>query len=166
MADEIRLPVSADTTQMERNIADAARRVGTINLNANIDSRGIESLVRPLGKITGQADEFSKSMEAANARVLAFGASVGVINALSNAFKGLVSSTVEVEKSLTEIKIIGNETFSNLNKTSAGLFATAKQLGVSYKDAADATLEFARQGKGLSESLNASKAALALTICN
>ena len=84
MADEIRLPISADTTPMERNIADARRRVGTINLNANIDSRGIESLVRPLGKITGQADEFSKSMEAANARVLAFGASVGVINIISN----------------------------------------------------------------------------------
>jgi TP901 family phage tail tape measure protein len=102
-------------------------------------------------------------MEAANARVLAFGASVGVINAISNAFKGLVTSTIEVEKSLTEIKIIGNETFKDLNATSAGLFATAKQLGVSYKDASDATLEFARQGKGLTESLNASKAALALT---
>jgi TP901 family phage tail tape measure protein len=163
MADEIRLDISANTTPMERDIANATRRVGSINLNANVDSRGLENFNRSLGKITGQADEFSKSMEAANARVLAFGASVGVINAISNAFKGLVSSTIEVEKSLTEIKIVGDETFSNLNKTSAGLFSTAKQLGVSYKDAADATLEFARQGKGLSDSLNASKAALALT---
>jgi TP901 family phage tail tape measure protein len=163
MSEEIRLPVSADTTRMERNISEAARRVGTINLNANIDARGLESLSRPLGRITGQADEFSKSMEAANARVLAFGASVGVINAISNAFKGLVSSTVEVEKSLTEISIIGDKTFSNLSKTSSGLFTTAKQLGVSYKDAAEATLEFARQGKSLTDSLNASKAALALT---
>lgn len=163
MADEIRLDVSANTTPMERDIADARRRVGTIRLNANMDSRGMENFNRSLGKITGQADEFSKSMEAANARVLAFGASVGVINAISNAFKNLVSSTVEVEKSLTEIKIVGNETFKDLNATSAGLFNIAKQLGVSYKDAADSTLEFARQGKGLTESLDASRAALALT---
>lgn len=163
MADEIRLDVSANTTPMERDIAEARRRVGTITLNANMDSRGMENFNRSLGKITGQADEFSKSMEAANARVLAFGASVGVINAISNAFKNLVSSTVEVEKSLTEIKIIGNETFSDLNRTSAGLFGIAKQLGVSYKDAADSTLEFARQGKDLTASLDASRAALALT---
>jgi TP901 family phage tail tape measure protein len=163
MADEIRLDVSANTTPMERDIADARRRVGTITLNANMDSRGMENFNRSLGKITGQADEFSKSMEAANARVLAFGASVGVINAISNAFKNLVSSTVEVEKSLTEIKTIGNETFSDLSKTSAGLFNVAKQLGVSYKDAADSTLEFARQGKDLTASLDASRAALALT---
>ena len=163
MADEIRLDVSANTTPMERDIAEARRRVGTITLNANMDSRGMENFNRSLGKITGQADEFSKSMEAANARVLAFGASVGVINAISNAFKNLVTSTVEVEKSLTEIKIIGNETFSDLNRTSAGLFGIAKQLGVSYKDAADSTLEFARQGKDLTASLDASRAALALT---
>ena len=163
MADEIRLDVAANTTPMERDIADARRRVGTITLNANMDSRGMENFNRSLGKITGQADEFSKSMEAANARVLAFGASVGVINAISNAFKNLVTSTVEVEKSLTEIKLIGNETFSDLNRTSAGLFGIAKQLGVSYKDAADSTLEFARQGKDLTASLDASRAALALT---
>jgi TP901 family phage tail tape measure protein len=155
--------------QIEPVVVDTARRQADQALDRITRRRSVEidfddkNYVRKLGAITGQADEFSKSMEAANARVLAFGASVGVINAISNVFKNLISSTVEVEKSLTEIRIIGNETFRDLSKASAGVFANAKQLGVSYKDAADATLEFARQGKGLNESLDAGRAALALT---
>lgn len=150
-------------------VVDSARRQADQQLDQVSRPRRIQidfdekNYVRKLGAITGQADEFSKSMEAANARVLAFGASVGVINTISNAFKNLVTSTIEVEKSLTEIKLIGNETFKDLGKTSSGIFGAAKQLGVSYKDAAASTLEFARQGKGLAESLDASRAALALT---
>ena len=162
MADEIRIPVSADTTPMLRDIENVASKA-RVSIRANLDSKQLEAFARPLGKITGQADEFSKSMEAANARVLAFGASVGVVNALANGFKNLIASTIEVEKSLNEIKVIGNDTFSNLDQVSKGLFSTAKQLGVSYKDAANATLEFARQGKDLQASLEASRAALTLT---
>jgi TP901 family phage tail tape measure protein len=162
MADEIRIPVSADTTPMLRDIENVASKA-RVSIRANLDSKQLEAFSRPLGKITGQADEFTKSMEAANARVLAFGASVGVVNALANGFKNLIASTIEVEKSLNEIKVIGNDTFSNLDQVSKGLFSTAKQLGVSYKDAANATLEFARQGKDLQASLEASRAALTLT---
>ena len=37
-------------------------------------------------------------MEAANARVLAFGASVGVLSSVTRGFKELVNVTIEVEK--------------------------------------------------------------------
>ena len=37
------------------------------------------SKTQPLGRITGQVSEFEKSMEAANARVIAFGTSAGSI---------------------------------------------------------------------------------------
>ena len=162
MDEPLRVPI-------EPVVVDSARRQADQQLDQVSRRRRVEidfddkNYVRKLGAITGQADEFSKSMEAANARVLAFGASVGVINSISAAFKNLITSTVEVEKSLTEIRIIGNQTFSDLGKTSSGIFGTAKQLGVSYKDAAASALEFARQGKGLAESLDASRAALALT---
>jgi hypothetical protein len=163
MSEEIRLNVSADTTQMERNITEATRRVGTITLNANIDTRSLDQFSRPLGRITGQADEFTKSMEAANARVLAFGASVGTINLISSAFKNLIASTNEVEESLTQIKTVGGETFANLKEVSSGIFDIAKKTGTSFKDASEATLEFSRQGKSLKDSLESANAALILT---
>jgi len=61
---------------------------------------------QPLGRMKNSADEFTKSMEAANARVLAFGASVGVINAIGLAFKSLISETIKVQKTLADINIV------------------------------------------------------------
>jgi TP901 family phage tail tape measure protein len=165
MAEDIILRAGVDTSAGERRLAELVNRANRtpINLNANVDGSSLIALSKPLGRITGQADEFTKSMEAANARVLAFGASVGVINALSNAFKNLISSTIEVENSLTEIKVVGGETFSNLKDVSSGIFDVARQTGLSFKQAAEATLEFSRQGKNLESSLQAAKAALILT---
>ena len=65
-----------------------------------------KKFVQPLGRIRQSADEFTKSMEASNARVIAFGASVGVINAVQKAFTDLVKTTVRVEKILTDINVV------------------------------------------------------------
>ena len=52
------------------------------------------------------ADEFSKSMEAANARILRFGASMAIINGVADAFKAMVKNVVEVEKALADINVV------------------------------------------------------------
>ena len=96
MAEDIRISVGADTTQMEAHIANAVRKASVV-IRPTIDSKGLERISAPLGRITGQADEFTKSMEAANARVLAFGASVGVLNAVARSFEAIVQSSVQVE---------------------------------------------------------------------
>ena len=165
MAEDIMLTAGVDTTPGERRLAELASRASRtrLNLTANVDDSSVVAFGKPLGRITGQADEFTKSMEAANARVLAFGASVGVINGITSAFKNLISSTIEVENSLTQIKIVGDETFSSIKEVSSGIFNVARQTGLSFKEASEATLEFSRQGKSLTESLEAAKAALILT---
>lgn len=68
--------------------------------------------LRPLGDglsaATAKASEFEKSINAANARVLAFGASAGLIYKLGEAFNGLVKSTIEVEKTLVDVNTLLN----------------------------------------------------------
>ena len=162
MAEDIRLSVGADTTQMESQIANAARKASVV-IRPTIDSKGIEKISAPLGRITGQADEFTKSMEAANARVLAFGASVGVLNAVAKGFQSIVTASTQVEASLKEIQVATGETSGNLEKLSKGIFEVAKSTGLSFKQASEATLEFARQGGTLEDSLMKAKAALVLT---
>jgi TP901 family phage tail tape measure protein len=162
MADEIRIPVSADTSRMEADISNAARRA-QVTIVPTINARGLDSISRPLGKITGQADEFTKSMEAANARVLAFGASVGVLNAVAKAFESIVVSSIDVERTLTEIAVTSGETAKNMESLGRGIFNVAKLTGTSFKDAANAALEFSRQGAGMEESLKRAQAALVLT---
>ena len=162
MAEDIRLSVGADTTQMESQIANAARKA-TVVIRPTIDSKGLEKISAPLGRITGQADEFSKSMEAANARVLAFGASVGVLNAVAKSFQNIVTASTQVEASLKEIQVATGETSGNLERLGKGIFEVARSTGLSFKQASEATLEFARQGGTLEDSLMKAKAALVLT---
>lgn len=117
----------------------------------------------PLGRIGGDATEFRKSLDAANARVLAFGASAGAIYLVARAFRELVSSTVEVDKSLREINVLLGLTDSNLNKFGAEVFTIAKNTATGFKVAADAALEFSRQGLSVEETLARTAAALNLT---
>ena len=161
------------TRLLESNIAKSAEagmraglesgsRAAKINLRDQLDPRSIQAYSRPLGKLTGQADEFAKSMEAANARVLAFGASVSVLNGIASVFSNIVTSSMEVEKALKDIQINTNEAF-NPRYTQTKIFQLAKDVGVSFKEASDATLEFSRQGAGLESSLKNARAALVLT---
>jgi TP901 family phage tail tape measure protein len=149
--------------QAEAEISRLARD-RNFNINATINNADLDKNIgRSLGRITGQADEFTKSMNAANARVLAFGASVGTINLIVKGFQGLISSAIEVESAVKKISISGNETFSDLASVQKGLFDISKYTATSFKDAAAAVLEFSRQGKNLKDSLTAARAALVLT---
>lgn len=120
--------------------------------------------VRPaLGKITGQVSEFTKSLEAANARVVAFGASAGSIFVVQRAFRELIKTTVEVEKSLADINVILNASTTNLKAFGASLFDISRNTAQGFKTAAEAATEFSRQGLGLSETLKRTNDALVLT---
>ena len=76
-------------------------KLNSANLNANA-----KKIELALGRITGQASEFQKSLDASTARVFAFGATTAILNSVNQAFKKLVSTTIEVEKRLIENLIV------------------------------------------------------------
>ena len=125
-------------------------------------AKSIDKLSRPLGKITGQASEFQKSLEASNARVLAFGASVAVINKLSQAFGALVSNTIKVEASFAKINTILGGTQQQLEQFGNGIFKVAQRTATSFDQVAEGALELARQGLSVEESLSRVETALKL----
>lgn len=106
--------------------------------------------LRPLGDglsaATAKATEFEKSINAANARVLAFGASAGLIYKMGEAFTSLIQSTISVEKSLIEVNTLLNKGQSDLASFGAELFSVAKQSAQSFDVVAEAAKELARQG--------------------
>ena len=141
------LQLPAEFIGLEKSAEIAAKRVGRklqINLGAN--AKSVEGLSQPLGRITGKADEFTKSMEAANARVLAFGASVGVLSAVQRGFADLVRTTIEVEKSLASINSILGTTNKELNNFKGTIFDVARNTEQSFETVANAALELSRQG--------------------
>ena len=159
MARPVRIP--AQQQGFEKSVMDAVNRLNRSGqLKLNVNSR---SFTQPLGKITASADEFTKSLEASNARVIAFGASVGIINAVSNAFKSLVIQTMEVQKQMAEINVVMQTGTAGLQQMQTGLFKIAKDTAQSFSVVTEAALEFSRQGLSMEKTLLATKQAMILT---
>lgn len=150
------ITVGGDTRLLVRQIEQALSKNYKL---ANID---FQKGGQPLGKIKGQLGEFEKSLEASNARVVAFGASAGAIYLLQDAFKGLVNSTVQVEKTLADINVIFNKSEKELKSFGDSLFQIANDTSQSFDTTAKAALEFSRQGLGLEKTLKRTSDALVL----
>ena len=151
------ISVGADTRQLERDIQSA--------LSRDFKFKGLneKAFTQPLGRITGASNEFQKSLDASNARVIAFGASAGLIFTVEKAFVELIKTTVNVQKSLTDINVILNTTSGGLAKFGADLFDIAKSTGQGFNEVAAAATELARQGLGVEETLKRTRDALILT---
>jgi TP901 family phage tail tape measure protein len=151
------ISVGADTRQLERDIQSALAR--------DFKFKGLneKAFTQPLGRITGAANEFQKSLDASNARVIAFGASAGLIFTVEKAFTSLVKSTIDVQKSLTDINVILNVSTNTLNQFGNSLFDIAKNTGQTFDVVAQAATELSRQGLGLEETLKRTRDALILT---
>lgn len=154
MSDVI-LPIDGDLRPLEAKVAKFASR--GINLNLK------NSISQPLGRITGQVSEFNKSLEASNARVLAFGASAGAVYAVSKAFSEIIKSTIEVEKQLADINVVLNTSQKSLANFGRSLFDIARNTANPFSEVSKAATEFARQGLGVQETLKRTSDALVLS---
>jgi TP901 family phage tail tape measure protein len=160
MAKGITVPVTQ--TGLSQSIQNAVKQVGGISVPVDIDSRSFKNLSQPLGRITGLATEFEKSIAASNARVIAFGASVGIINGIQGAFAELLRTGVEVQKILADIAAISGQSGAELSKFGDSIFDVAKNTSQSFKVAAQAALEFSRQGLTTDETIRRTNDALTL----
>ena len=158
-AGSISITAVLDHSRLDRDLKSALARLERSN-RINIDTR---SASRSLGQITGLASEFQKSLEASNARVIAFGASAGIIYGVQRAFQALIDVTVEVDSSLANININLGASSSELKSFGDSIFGIAKNTGSSFKDVAAAATEFSRQGLGMEETLKRTSDALILT---
>ena len=125
---EVSIDDSKAVAAATRSLQKITRNVGNFNKNPII----AKNFTQPLGRITGAADEFTKSLEASNARVLAFGASAGAIFAVQKAMQELVKTTISVEQALTDINVLLNASDKQFKKFSDGLFDVAKRTGTAF----------------------------------
>ena len=157
----IKLKAGIDKKSLNEITADVSKALH--GSTKGLDPSKIDAFVRPLGKITGQANEFQKSMAASNARVIAFGASVAIIGGVTKSFERLLEVTIRVEKTFADINVVLGANKQELKRFGNGIFDVAKQTAQSFDIVAEGALEFARQGLGMEESLRRIKDALILT---
>lgn len=139
----------------------------TIIGDFQMDTKSLQQASRQaqqaLGRITGKASEFQKSLDASTARVFAFGATTAVLNGVTRAFNALVSTTVEVEKRLIEINSIFGASTSEFGSFREEIFKVAQNTGQAFSVVADGAAELARQGLSATETAKRLEAALILT---
>lgn len=160
MADQDIISISARLDPDTRKLDAALRKIEQrgIRLRTSGATKGLS-----LGRFTGEADDFASALRTAEQRVVAFGATAGVLITVSNALGAIVKNAIGVEKALVDINSVFNASQANLKKFSDGLFDIAKNTGQSFDTVANAAQEFARQGKGLEETLKRTRDALILT---
>jgi len=159
MAKDIVYSAELDRTDLRKMSKD----IGKVGDLQGIDSKTLRKRwSQPLGKIKGDLGEFQKSMEASNARVIAFGASTALIAGVATALKGAAKAAIDVERSLADINVILNATSKGLQNFGQELFAIARNTGQSFQVVADAAGELARQGLGVEDTLRRTRDALIL----
>lgn len=132
----------------------------------------------------GQQDEIIKKMEdLANAEALAEARkkdldermkSKGMTNRLDNAIiralaldqvllklfrriKEMIKASIEIDAAMTQLRIVTNDSISEVNQYGETIAKVAKEIGASIKDLVDSATVFARLGYTLDESVNLSK---------
>lgn len=157
MASDLILTVGGDLNPLTRQLRGFLRE-NKINFAINDRQTNLA-----LGRIRAGADAVNKAIEAANQRVIAFGASALILGGLIRSVRELVSVTVSVEKSFSEINAVFNLTSNNLSKFSRDIFNIARETGQSFDIAAKAALEFSRQGLSVEQTSLRVRDALTLT---
>lgn len=162
MASNINVSVSAAGLQQSivTQAQQAQQQLNRRPLALKLDPKGFR---QPLGRITGDMNEFQKSLDASVARTFAFGAAVGVVNNVTQAFKALVTTTIEVQKELVNINVLLGATTAGLAKFSNDLFGVAKNTAQTFRTVAEAATEFSRQGLSAEETLKRVQDAMILT---
>ena len=147
---QVRVGATGLAESIRREAARAEAQLASKPIKMSLNTKGFR---QPLGRITHDVSEFNKSMDASVARVLAFGAAMGVINSVSNAMKSMVTNAIKVEKSLMDINVILSLNNSSLAKFGDQLFDVARKTSQSFDTVSEAAVEFARQGLGAEETL-------------
>ena len=96
---QITADVYANTQPAARQIkAFSDKNLNNLRLNLAVNDSGLKKGSTGLGQIRNDADQFTKSMAAANARVLAFGTAVAVIETMRRSFLALSLSINKVKQ--------------------------------------------------------------------
>jgi len=163
MAQGLYVPSYLKQTDLQKSAEKFSASGRSIGVKAHLDFGNVSKFHSPLGKITGQVDDFTKSMEAANARVTAFAGTAAVLATVSGAIRGVVTNTILLEKRLTDLQIVFDSNTKETERFGRSLFDVAKKTGQSFEAVFEAATEFSRQGLGVAETLKRTQDALVIT---
>jgi len=135
-----------------------------IKVVAEMDSNSLNRIQSQItNTLSKTTRDFDSNLQRAEKRILSFTSVAGIIYTVQKGFTELVKSTIEIEKSLTDINVIVNTSSREMKKFGDELFKVAKETNQTFSSVAKAATEFSRQGLSLNETLTRTRDALRLT---
>ena len=116
-----------EVARINKNIEKLGKTMGRSFGGTSGGTDKVRALGSGLSKATVKADEFSKSMEASNARVIAFGASAGLIMGVDRALKAMVSSAMKVEKAMMDVNVVMGYPIVSLTSLGKGCLGSPRK---------------------------------------
>ena len=132
-------------------------------IRVQIPTMDFKKFSAPLGRITGDLNQFQGALDASIARTLAFGASASVLAGVGAALRGIVQAGIEVEAAMAGINSILQLSSSGLAKFSGDMFDVARNTAQSFKDVSTAALELSRTGLNAEDTLKRLNGAMILS---
>lgn len=132
-------------------------------IRVQIPTMDFKKFSAPLGRITGDLNQFQGALDASIARTLAFGASASVLAGVGAALRGIVQAGIEVEAAMAGINSILQLSSSGLAKFSGDMFDVARNTAQSFKDVSTAALELSRTGLNAEDTLKRLNGAMMLS---
>lgn len=116
----------------------------------------------PFSGMNKDVSSFNYQLDRATQRVITLGTAFQILTTSTRILRDVVKSTVDVEKSLTNINAIFKLTDKSLSSFGANLFDIARDTGKSFTDVAKAAELFSHQGLTAMETLKRTRDALIL----
>lgn len=159
MSESVRFPLDFDASSaysaVDRLANYTQKKLGAAKFGG-VSGGGFAGIER-------EARSFSKTLEFANDRMIAFASTTTIVFGLAAAFNSLYKNSVQTQKALAEIQVNVKLTSREMSGLTADLFKAANATGNSFYVAATAAAEFGRQGLRAGEIAKATAAALTLT---
>ena len=126
----------------EDDFAQAVKRASVeLNSNINVIRANGDATLTWSSRLSGLAQKFAYWFSASHAIMLAI-----------RSVRQMISASIDLDKAMTDLKIVTNETDSTYQQFADDIANTAQQLGASMTDLIDATTTYARLGYDLDQS--------------
>lgn len=166
-------PKTSASYSSVKNIAIELER-----MNRSLKEDGLDGFISKFPNASGQIEAFKKSLNSANVEIIAnnkntksladrlsglagkFGVWLSITSVMMKAVqatKQLVNESISLDSSMTNLRIVANETADSYARYADNIAKTAQEIGVSMTDLIDATTTYARLGYSLDESSGLAK---------
>lgn len=144
----------ADLAALEQRISEISNKKVKITLDSNSSKateKNVNNVNKSIKQTTKSAETFGQKLKNAFKISTVYSIAYKAINSIRQAANNAINSVKELNQSLTNLRIVTNSSQTEAENYMNTYNSTARELGATTTEVADAATDWLRQGKSISE---------------